>query len=92
MKKIIQRTRRFEKSFLKLNKKTQELFISKLKIFIDNEYFPSLRTHALKGKHENEYAFSITADVRAIYEKTTIKKEEILIFKFIDIGGHNKVY
>ena len=92
MKKIIERTRRFEKSFGKLNAKTQKLFIKKLGIFIDDEYFPSLRTHKLMGKRQNEYAFSITDDIRAIYEKYSEKEKEILLFKFVDIGGHNKVY
>lgn len=92
MKKIIQRTRRFEKSFGKLNVKTQKLFIKKLGIFIDYEYAPSLRTHQLKGKRRNEYAFSVTNDIRAIYEKHSRKGKEVLIFTFVDIGGHNKVY
>lgn len=92
MKKIIQRTRGFEKSFGKLNVKTQRLFLKKLEIFIDDEYAPSLRTHKLSGKRKNEYAFSITSDIRAIYERFLQKDEEILIFKFVDIGGHSKVY
>jgi mRNA-degrading endonuclease YafQ of YafQ-DinJ toxin-antitoxin module len=92
MKKIIQRTRRFEKSFSKLNLKTQKLFIKKLGIFIDDEYCLSLRTHQLKGKRKKEYAFSITDDIRAVYERRMDKNKEILIFTFIDIGGHNRVY
>ena len=92
MKKIIERTGRFEKSFEKLNAKTQRLFIKKLGTFIDDEYFPSLRTHKLKGKHQNEFAFSVTDDIRAIYEKRSEKEKEILVFKFVDIGGHNKIY
>lgn len=86
MNKIIQRTRRFEKSFGKLNVKTQKLFIKKLGIFVDDEYSPSLRTHKLKGKHQNEYAFSITDDIRAIYEKHSEEEKEILIFKFVKNG------
>lgn len=92
MKKLVQRTKGFEKSFWKLNVKTQRLFVKKLYIFIDDEYAPSLKTHKLKGKLKNEYAFSVTGDVRAVYEKTVIKKEEVFIFKFVDIGGHSKVY
>jgi len=92
MKKIIQRTGRFDKSFEKLNIKTQKLFIKKLELFIDDEYSPSLKTHKLKGKRKNEFAFSITDDIRAIYEKLTRKEKEILVFTFLDIGGHNKVY
>ncbi|KKQ68215.1 MAG: hypothetical protein US89_C0009G0028 [Candidatus Peregrinibacteria bacterium GW2011_GWF2_38_29] len=92
MKKFIERTRKFEKSFGKLNIKTQKLFIKKLGIFIDNEHSPSLKTHKLNGKQNNEYAFSVTDDIRAIYEKRLQKEKEILVFKFVDIGGHNKVY
>lgn len=92
MKKIIQRTRRFEKSFGKLNAKTQKLFIKKLGVFIDNEYAFSLKTHKLKGKRQNEYAFPVTDDIRAVYEKWLEKEREILVFKFVDIGGHSKVY
>ena len=59
MKKIIERTRRFEKSFGRLNVKTQKLFIIKLGVFIDDEYSPSLKTHQLKGRRKSEYAFSV---------------------------------
>ena len=92
MKKIIQRTRRFEKSFGKLNVKTQKLFIKKLGTFIDDEHSLSLRTHQLQGKRKKEYAFSVTDDIRAIYEKHSQGGKEILVFIFVDIGGHNKVY
>lgn len=92
MKKLIQRTKGFEKSFAKLNVKTQKLFIKKFNIFIEDEYAPSLKTHQLKGERKNEYSFSITGDVRAIYEKFLQDEKETLIFKFIDIGGHNRVY
>lgn len=92
MKKIIQRTKGFEKSFIKLHSKTQHLFIKKLSLFIDDEYAPSLRTHGLKGKQKGYYAFSVTSDIRAVYAKQTHKEKEVYIFTFVDIGGHNKVY
>jgi mRNA-degrading endonuclease YafQ of YafQ-DinJ toxin-antitoxin module len=92
MKKLIQRTKGFEKSFAKLNVKTQKLFIKKFNIFIEDEYASSLKTHQLKGERKNEYSFSITGDIRAIYEKSSNGEKETLIFKFIDIGGHNEVY
>lgn len=92
MKKIIQRTKGFEKSFIRLHSKTRDLFVKKLSLFIDNEYAPSLRTHGLKGKQKGYYAFSVNDDVRAIYEKQVHKESEIYIFTFVDIGGHAKVY
>lgn len=38
MKKIIRRTRRFEKFYLRLDVKLKKLFIGKLDKFIDNEF------------------------------------------------------
>lgn len=92
MKKIIQRTKGFEKSFSKLVSRVQKLFIKKLALFIDDEHSPSLKTHKLKGKLRDQHAFSVTNDIRAIYKKISIKNQEVIIFTFIDIGGHNKVY
>jgi mRNA-degrading endonuclease YafQ of YafQ-DinJ toxin-antitoxin module len=92
MKKIIQRTRRFEKHFKKLVPKTQLLFIKRLKWFIEDEYHHSLDTHRLKGKRKYELAFSVTDDIRAIYVKEERGNKTIIVFTFIDIGSHNKVY
>jgi mRNA-degrading endonuclease YafQ of YafQ-DinJ toxin-antitoxin module len=92
MKKIIQRTRRFEKSFAKLSSKVQRKFIEKLEIFLENEHHSSLKTHRLKGKKKEKYAFSITDDIRAIYNKNKQNDKIIIIFTFVDIGTHNQVY
>ena len=92
MRKIVQRTRRFEKRFKKLVPKLQKKFISKLKLFLEDEFHPSLDTHRLKGKKRDEMAFSLTNDVRAIYKKKTDKREEVIIFTFVDVGTHNVVY
>jgi len=92
MKKTIQRTRRFEKSYIKLNVKLKKLFIKKLDKFIDDEFDLSLNTHRLKGKMKDRFSFSITGDVRVIYRKEIEKDVEVIIFTFVDIGTHNKVY
>jgi addiction module RelE/StbE family toxin len=92
VKKIIQRTKRFEKSFVKLSKKAQAKFIERLEIFIENENSSLLKTHQLKGEMKEYYAFSVTGDIRAIYKKEVRDNKTILIFTFIDIGGHSKVY
>lgn len=92
MQKIIQRTKGFEKAFRKLDQNCKKQFIKKLEQFIDDEYAIGLKTHRLKGKRKDEFAFSVTDDVRAIYRKIKFNNEQIIIFTFIDIGGHNKVY
>ena len=90
MKKIIQRTKGFEKSFQKLPTHIQKKFIEKLSLFLDTESHPALNTHKLKGHRKNEWSFSVTSDVRAIYKKDT--KTNTILFLFINIGTHNKVY
>lgn len=92
MKKIIQRTKRFEKSFAKLSKKVQEKYIEKLEVFIDNENASALKNHKLKGKMKQYYAFSVTGDIIAIYRKEIYDNKMILVFTFIEIGGHSEVY
>ena len=92
MKKIIQRTRRFEKSFLKLPKKIREKFIIRLKIFIEDEHAVVLRTHRLEGTMKTYYAFSVTGDVRAIYRKEVLENKTVFVFTFVDIGRHSEVY
>jgi len=94
MKKIIQSTKRFEKSLKKLDKILKEKFIKKLDLFIDNEFESNLKTHKLKWDKKNNFSFSfsITDDVRVIYKKEIQWEIEILIFTLIDIWSHNKVY
>lgn len=92
MKKIVQRTRRFEKRFKKLNSKLQRKFIAKLTLFLDDEYHPSLDTHELKGNRKGDFAFSLTGDVRAVYQKKSAQGKSFIVFTFIDVGTHNVVY
>lgn len=92
MKKILRRTKGFEKAFIKLNKKIQEKFIYKLEIFLKNENNKILKKHQLKGDRKNEFSFSITGDFRVIYKKEIVNDQEVIIFTFIDIGKHSSVY
>lgn len=92
MKKVIQSTKTFEKSFKKLNQKLKDRFLEKLDIFIDNEFDKRLWTHNLKWNRKDEYSFSVTDDIRVIYRKKVEWSKEILIFTLIDIWSHNKVY
>lgn len=92
MKKIIQRTKRFEKMFVKLSKKLQNKFLEKLELFIDDEFNTSLDTHQLKGKQMNEWSFSLTGDYRVIYTKKVTEKRTLIVFTLIRVGTHNTVY
>jgi mRNA-degrading endonuclease YafQ of YafQ-DinJ toxin-antitoxin module len=92
MRKFIQRTKKFEKSFSRIPKNIQNRFIDKLTLFIENEFFPSLKTHPLKGDLQGHFSFSVTDDVRVVYKKRVYKDKEFIIFFFMDIGGHERVY
>lgn len=92
MKKVIQRTKGFEKAFLKLQKKLRTKFIKQLAFFLDDEFHPLLKTHALKGTHKGEWSFSVANDIRAIYRKEITSGKTVIIFIFINIGSHSKVY
>lgn len=92
MKKVIRRTKRFEKAFSKLPKKVQQKFIERLEMFVSDQNAESLKIHPLKGNMKDCFAFSVTGDVRSIYRKQIINNGEVFVFTFIDIGGHSAVY
>lgn len=62
-------------------------FQSRLKLFTENPYDPSLKTHSLSGKLEGYWAFSITYGYRLVFK--FISKNKVLL---IDIGTHDEVY
>lgn len=89
MTKRIQRDRRFEKHFKKRvgrDKRLLTQFRGRLDMFITGERGYPLNDHALTGEMKGKRAFSITGDIRVIYEETN----EYIIF--LDIGTHNQVY
>ncbi len=65
-----------------LNKKAQE----RITLFANNPHSPLLKDHSLKGNKTGLRSFSITGDIRIIYQ---LESETIY---FLDIGTHNQVY
>lgn len=87
--KPIRRHKQFEKHFLKRISKDGKLverFEERLAAFAQGERGYPLDDHALVGTLIGKRAFSVTADVRVVYEETA---EEII---FLDIGTHAQVY
>ncbi len=83
----------YNDSFIKHYKKritSNHLLIKKAKerinLFIKNPNDPILKDHPLKGKSKGFRAFSITGDIRVIYQII-----EGTVY-FFDIGTHNQVY
>lgn len=75
----------YEKRILH-NASLDRKFKERLKLFIEDSQTSILKDHALKGAKIKYRAFSITGDVRVIYEKVN---NGILL---LDIGTHNQVY
>lgn len=92
MRKIVQRTKGFDKAFLRLQFQWKKKFIKQLELFLENEFHPLLKTHTLKGTRENDWSFSVSHDIRAIYRKEITNNKTTTIFTFIDIGPHSRVY
>jgi len=69
--------------FSELVSKTEE----RIKFFKENPRNPVLKDHGLRGRRSNLRSFSVTGDIRVIYQ--LVDKDNAL---FLDIGSHNQVY
>lgn len=69
------------------NKDTENVFWEKLELFAANPFNPVLRSHKLKGNLEGLWSFSVTYNIRVVFQ--FINEEKALL---IDIGSHNEVY
>ncbi|MEY2831571.1 MAG: hypothetical protein RLZZ574_829 [Cyanobacteriota bacterium] len=84
----------FSSSFLRVfkkrikgNTKLESRFWTKVEIFTNNPFDPSLRTHKLSGKLKDLWSFSVEYDERVLFYFTDDGNAI-----FIDIGNHDEVY
>lgn len=80
----------FKRTFRKTVKRQRDLedrFWSRVDIFREDPYHPSLRTHKLTGQLDGLWSFSVTYDVRVIFRLVDGDKAI-----FVDIGDHDTVY
>lgn len=85
MIKFINRTNRFKRSYKKLSTDVQNDFNDKIKIFVKNPREPKLKTHKLKGRLEECFAFDLIKGFRVLFlfdSSNTIS--------LIDVGSHDK--
>jgi addiction module RelE/StbE family toxin len=80
--------KQFEKHFQKLPKNIQIKTITGMKKFMKNPFDKTLRNHSLTGRLSGKRAFSITTDLRIIFEE----QENYFLVLFFDIGTHNQIY
>lgn len=85
----VEYSRDFKKHFQKRilsNSSLTSRFDERFELFLNDSKNPLLKDHPLKGNKIGLRAFSITGDIRVIYQ---IIGETIYFF---DIGTHNQVY
>ena len=78
----------FTKQFKKQNFKLRYKIIEVIDKFMKNPFDKSLENHRLKGKLKGMRAFSITRDIRIIFEE----RDNYMMVIMLDIGTHNRVY
>mgnify|MGYP003292935139 CR=1 FL=1 len=78
-------TKEFEKNLKSLTKQEQKLVANKLKLFIQNPFYPSLRTKKVQGI-DNVFEMSINMDIRILW-----KYDNGIIILLLDIGHHKNI-
>lgn len=78
----------FEKSFKKLSPHVKKKTLLAIDKFSKNPHDKSLHNHQLKGKLAEKCAFSVTNDIRIIFQEYN----NYTFIIMLDIGTHNQVY
>lgn len=81
---------RFKKNYrnrIAPNKKLVIQTQERIALFTNNLTSPLLKNHALTGTKQELRSFSITGDIRIVYQ--SLGNSEVI---FLDIGSHNQVY
>ncbi len=74
----------FSRLFKKLPRDIQEEALKKEKIFRQNPFFPSLKTHKLSGNLKGRWAFSVSYTHRIIF---SFPEDQYV--RFHSIGDHD---
>jgi len=81
---------KFVKNYQRRIRSNKNLVIQveeRIELFKNNPSNPILKNHTLRGSQSGYKSFSITGDIRIVYEQ--ISSNEVV---FLDIGSHNQVY
>lgn len=78
-------TKTFEKDLKKLSAANQRAVAEKLKLLVQNPFYPSLRTKKVQGL-DNVFEMSVNMDIRILW-----KYENGVIILLLDVGHHKKI-
>ena len=80
-------TSHFTRQYKRAPSEIQELAEAQERIFRTDAFDPRLRTHKLSGRLKDLWTFSVTRDIRIVFE--FLEADEVL---FHSIGRHEVVY
>ncbi len=75
-------TKEFENALKKLSQKEQKAVMVKLKLLVQEPFYPSLRTKKVQGL-DNIFEMSVNMDIRILW-----KYENGVIILLLDVGHH----
>lgn len=75
----------FKKDLLLLTAKEQKAVANKLKILMEHQFYPSLRTKKVQGL-KDIFEMSVNMDIRILW-----KYEEDRIILLLEVGHHKKI-
>jgi mRNA-degrading endonuclease YafQ of YafQ-DinJ toxin-antitoxin module len=67
-----------------------EQFLHTLRLLEADPYAPRLKTHKLKGKHQDSWACSSGYDLRVVFSLTKYGGKAAILLE--TVGTHNEVY
>ena len=75
----------FEKNLKKLSPKDQKAVATKLRLLIQNPFYPSLRTKKVQGL-DNVFEMSVNMDIRILWQYNNG-----IIILLLDVGHHKNI-
>lgn len=75
-------TKAFEKDLKKLSRPEQKAVAQKLKLLVENPFYPSLRTKKVQGI-DHVFEMSVNMDIRILW-----RYENGVIILLLDVGHH----
>lgn len=80
-------SKHFKKRYKKLSKSLQNKVLTRLEVFMRDEFDPILNNHKLNTPWQGDRSINITGDTRLIYSK-----KENGVCLLVDIGSHSELY
>ena len=78
-------TRQFEKDLKRLSQSEQRAVAAKLRLLVQNPFYPSLRTKKVQGL-DDVFEMSVNMDIRILW-----RYENGVILLLLDVGHHRDV-